>query len=202
MASGPDQTLHDLSRQLPTTAQFEELMQKLEGMDDRAAALILSAIIDNLLEYAIISRFVRLTKTKRDRIFRNPTAPLTSMSAKTTIAHAMGICGDEPRAQLDRIRSIRNTFAHAMLSVSFDDPTIAAECRKLDPQRLLDRGNYRTTNDTPRERFIVAGTFLSMILMKQIDHRADELRYGPRPWHAPSRNKFEWPLPRSSQTQD
>jgi hypothetical protein len=44
-------------------------------------------------------------------------------------AHAMGIIGNELKSQLDRFRSIRNAFAHAMLSVSFDDELIAAECR-------------------------------------------------------------------------
>ena len=52
-------------------------------------------------------------------------------------AHAMGIIGNELKSQLDRFRSIRNAFAHAMLSVSFDDELIAAECRSPPHSQLL-----------------------------------------------------------------
>jgi hypothetical protein len=52
-------------------------------------------------------------------------------------AHAMGIIGNELNSQLDRFRSIRNAFAHAMLSVSFDDELIAAECRSPPHSQLL-----------------------------------------------------------------
>jgi hypothetical protein len=185
---------------MPTPEQFAALMADVSKMDGRAAALVLSAIIDNLLEYVILSRFRRLSKRRRDALFRNPTAPLVSMSAKTHVAYAMGIVGDELRSQLDRMRSIRNTFAHAMLAVSFDDPQIAAECMKLDPRRLIHEGYaYQPETDSPRERFTVVATLAASILMRFINHRADELRYGPNPWRAPSPDKFELRHPRPSQ---
>jgi hypothetical protein len=199
------ETLHDLSHQFPTNEEFDALMISLEKMEDRAAVLVLSSIIDNLLEYAILTKFVRLNKKKRDKLFRNPTAPLSSMSAKIAVANALGILGDEPRAQLDRIRSIRNAFAHAMKTIMFDDPLIAEECKKLDPRRIISGGTYQPSTDSARERFQITGTLISMILMKQIDHGADQIRYGrygPLFWRAPSRDRFEWSHPPPFQNQD
>ena len=62
----------------------------------------------------------------------------------------MGIVGNELKSQLDRFRSIRNAFAHAMLSVSFDDELIAAECRKLDPH-LLTKLQYRGVDESKKK---------------------------------------------------
>jgi hypothetical protein len=182
-------SLNDLSRQLPTKPQFATLMHELDRMDGRAAVLILSALLDNTLEQAIRARFISLSNRRLEALFWRAGAPLSSFSAKTAVAYAMGIIGDELRAQLDRIRSIRNAFAHAMLSISFEDELIAAECRKLDPQKLTNR-KYKPESDSPRERFIAAGQLAASILMRDITHTVTERRYGPDPWRRPSNDKF------------
>jgi hypothetical protein len=106
-------------------------------------------------------------------------------------AHAMGIIGNELKSQLDRFRSIRNAFAHAMLSVSFDDELIAAECRKLDPQ-LLTKLQYRGATDTPQERFIAVGQMAAAILIGQIKHMMTERQYGRDLWRRPSNDLFPY----------
>jgi hypothetical protein len=159
-------------------------MDDIDHMDGRAAALILSALIDNTLEYVIRARFVPLNKSNFDALFRNPTAPLSSLSAKIALAHAMGIVGDELRIQLNRLRSIRNAFAHAMVSVSFDDPEIVAECKKLDPQSIT-RGKFQPEDNTPRERFTAVGTAALTILLRYMRHAHNEVRYGANPWSRP-----------------
>jgi len=185
-------SLHDLTRQLPTTDQFESIITDAAAMDPRAAALVLASITDNLLEFAIRLNFVSLSEKRFNVLFRNPTAPLSSFSAKIAVGHALGLYGEEFRSQLDRLRGIRNAFAHAMLPVTFDEPLIAEECRKLDPARLTS-GQYKPEENSPRERFTVVSTMIATHLIKSIgalSHKISVL--GPRP---PWPDKFEPPLP-------
>lgn len=93
-----------------------------------------------MLERAIDLNFLLLSRKKDNALFRDKGAPLSSFSAKIAVAHALGIFDDEYRDQLDRFRAIRNTFAHAIRPFDFNEPTIATECLKLDPRRLMNEG--------------------------------------------------------------
>ena len=166
-------SLNDLSRQMPSAAEFQDSMDQLDVMDDRAAALILAAILDNLLEMAIEVNLVALSDQRRAALFRSSEAPLSTFSAKIAIAHALGVYGEDFRRQIDKMRTIRNAFAHAMLPISFDEPVVLEECRKLEPQRLTEL-EYRSENDTPKERFLATGQMLAGHLMKYT-HRVAQL---------------------------
>jgi hypothetical protein len=186
------ETLKDLSRRIPTPAEMAEIISSLQSMEDRASALVLASIIDLMLERAILRKFTYLSKEKRDAIFRNPNAPLSSMSAKISIVSALGCLGNEPRAQLERIRSIRNAFAHTVMGVTFDTPVISKECDKLNPQALLSGADFEPEIGTQKERFIIVGVMIMIILVSQIRHSVDHKKYGVS-WSAPSIDKCEWP---------
>jgi hypothetical protein len=169
-----------------------EIVSSLQSMEDRASALVLASILDLMLERAILRKFIYLGKEKRDAIFRNPNAPLSSLSAKISVASALGCIGHEPRLQLERIRSIRNAFAHTMTGVTFDTPLISKECDKLDPQALLSGAEFEPELGTKKERFIIVGVMIMIILTSQIQHSVDQKRYGVS-WRSPSIDKCEWP---------
>jgi spore coat polysaccharide biosynthesis protein SpsF (cytidylyltransferase family) len=171
---------------------MKEMIFSLMSMEDRASALVLASMIDLMLERAILTRFIRLGKEKRDAIFRNPNAPLSSLSAKISVASALGCIGGEPRSQLERIRSIRNAFAHTVVGVTFDTPLISKECDKLNPQALLEGAEYESEIGSKKERFIIVGIMIAIILMAQIKHSIDQKKYGVS-WSAPSIDKCEWP---------
>jgi hypothetical protein len=94
-------SLRDLPRQMPTDTELARLIEGMDTFDARAAALIMSSMIDNLLEFAIKFNFVDLTEAQFNSLFRNPTAPLTSFAVKIALAHALGVYGDEFKKQLD-----------------------------------------------------------------------------------------------------
>src|SRR5215211_4864291 len=167
MADDPEPTLHDLSRQIPTPDELKAFFDSVKDMDGRAAALILASLVDNNLEACIGLRFVRLGKRRFDNMFRNPRAPLGSFSSRIAVAYALGIIDGEARCQLDRIRDIRNAFAHAMLVISFDDPLIAKACRKLDHNRLIP-GIFTLRDDTARGRYTLASTFAIIRLLHAV----------------------------------
>jgi hypothetical protein len=158
-------------------------------MDPRAAAIILSSLVETILELAISSKMVRLNERNFESMFRGGTAPLSSLSAKIAMAFALGLVGAELRSQLDRFRSIRNVFAHAMVRVTFDHPEIVEECLKLDPQKIIE-GRYEPATDSPRERFTMVGWITVTLLLRNLQHRREEGRYGWMPWRQPSIQKL------------
>jgi hypothetical protein len=116
-----------------------DLLDELKEQHDRAAAVILAALLEDALRDAILSRMVPLTEQKERQIF-GPDSPLGSLSAKIKVGFALGVYGPETRADLDTIRGIRNAFAHARRPIKFDTPEIAAECAKLRiPRRVPTR---------------------------------------------------------------
>jgi hypothetical protein len=100
-------------------------------VSDRVAAISCAALLDDVLGAALSARFVKVGKDWQDRIFDNPTAPLGNFHSKIIIGYAIGLFGPLTRANLDIIRSIRNDFAHSVLSPTFDDSGIATKCNRL-----------------------------------------------------------------------
>jgi hypothetical protein len=166
---------------VPTPEELKSFFDSIYDLDARAAALILSSLADNLLETCIALHFVQLSKVRFNRMFRAPTAPLGTFSAKIAVAFALGIINSEVRSQLDRIRRIRNAFAHAMLTVSFEETPIAKECKKLDHNRLIP-GITTFAEDSPRHRYYWATTFAVIVLLHHVTTRMTEIRYGVNPW--------------------
>ena len=166
--------LRDLSKEMPNAEELYDIVSSIDATDARACVLVLAALVDGLLEKAIRINFVDLDDAKFNGIFRDTTAPLQSFSAKIILAHALGIVDDQFKSQLDKFRAIRNVFAHAVKLVDFDDPVVAAECNKLNPQ-LLMRDEYEPESDTPRERFTAVGLFIGLHLREYFRFRQCEL---------------------------
>jgi hypothetical protein len=189
MSASRKPSLHDLSRLLPTANELEDIITKIDEAEPRAAALVLSSLVDGLLEIAIDLNFIALGKDKHVAIFRDRAAPLSSFSAKIIIAHAMGIIDSEFASQLDKLRTIRNAFAHAVKQIDFDNEAVAAGCQKLSPQRLM-KATYQPETDSPRERFTVVGTFAARHLIEYCLFRTRKIKDGSWPLPSPFRGKF------------
>lgn len=174
-------SLRDLSRQMPTPEEFEKLIHSLDSMDARAASLVLCSLLDNLLELAIVENFVALDADAFDALFRNPSAPLAAFSSKITLSRALGIYGADFKSYLDRMRAIRNTFAHTTLPYDFDTPLIRDVCNTLNPAELSATG-YQPNTNSSRERFLACGTMMATHLVRVIHaHRVAKKTSGPRP---------------------
>lgn len=90
-----------------------------------------SAFVEQTLWVMLNSYLVDAGDKVRKAWFDSPTAPFKSFSAKIELGFAIGIYGPETKARLDRIRNIRNVFAHRSLPLDFSHPTLKAECAKL-----------------------------------------------------------------------
>jgi len=65
-----------------------------------------------------------------NRLFENR-GPLSDFNSKILVAEAFGLLTRPLANELHVLRAIRNTFAHAKMSLSFDLEPIVSELRKL-----------------------------------------------------------------------
>jgi hypothetical protein len=78
-----------------------------------------AAILDQMLEQAIMTKLPSLDKRLSKNLFED-FRPLGSFAAKIDLAHALGITSDFIYAEIQKIRKIRNEFAHSVKILSLD----------------------------------------------------------------------------------
>lgn len=131
-------------------AYWDRLFAELNNQSDRVATITAAAFFEDALERAIESKFVPLSKTKREKIFDGQ-APLSTFSAKIEIGYALGLYGVVARADLHKTRKIRNLFAHTAEPLEFSEPDIAKIASELTtPRTMRTTGHWPFGADTPR----------------------------------------------------
>ena len=73
--------------------------------------MMLVAAIEYDLERCLIRKFRPLNARMKNRLF-GAYGPISSFAAKIDMAYALGITADEVNLELNKIRKIRNLFAH------------------------------------------------------------------------------------------
>lgn len=133
---------------------FPKPGQARDRKEERALALVSTAVVEQGLEYALTTKFSRAASEIRDQMFDGEGAVLRDLNAKIRLAYIMSIIGKETRSDLSAIRRIRNTFAHSRLRIDFDTPEIAAACAQIT---LPDRWEKMMSDEErprPREAFL------------------------------------------------
>jgi len=101
----------------------------LRTRNSRGAGILIGTYVENSLQSAL-ERWLHISDKKRRALFGS-NAPIGTFSNKIRIAYAAGIIGNEMYDTLDKIRLIRNAFAHARISVSFKTKEIIDVCALL-----------------------------------------------------------------------
>jgi hypothetical protein len=111
-------------------------VEELESQSDRGVAIMGGAFVEERVRQAILHRLRPLSKTMRDRLF-NGDRPLSSFSAKIDLGFALGLYGPVTRADLDRVRRVRNIFAHSLAPCDFSRADIEDLVTKIClPERI------------------------------------------------------------------
>jgi len=120
-----------------------------EELSDSEVILLATAMIDQVLRFAIIGSFrVSLPEADVIALFEG-NGPFSTFDAKIRVAGALYIVTTEDaKHDLNIIRTIRNIFAHSMTRKAFTDQDIRDRCAKL----TFRSKNHKTT----REQFIVS----------------------------------------------
>jgi hypothetical protein len=161
--------------------------------DDRGTILVSVALVEQLIEDAILAKCLKKFDNKpyRDRLFSGTPelgGAVTTLSGKITLAHALGIFGPLAREDLDRLRKIRNAAAHAKTSLRFNSRVIkdaVSFFHVLGPTGLGIGKTART--NTPRGKFLSACGFY-MIFLYVVAKRSR--RYRPKKKRRDARKSF------------
>jgi mannitol operon repressor len=107
-----------LEKTHPHLKAFMAFMEVLNKESERGAVLIAATMLEDLLGQAIRSFLIANKET--DRLLEGFNAPLGTFSSRILAALALGVLSEQEFEECERIRKIRNVFAHNVHS-SFSD---------------------------------------------------------------------------------
>jgi hypothetical protein len=122
--------LRELSRHLPSRPEIKKIMDGLTGKDDLHVAIIAVSIVEAHLEQLIVRRLHRADKDFVNRLFENR-GPLSDFNSKILIGEAFGLLTSPLANELHVLRTIRNSFAHAKIPLSFELEAVESAVRSL-----------------------------------------------------------------------
>jgi DNA-binding MltR family transcriptional regulator len=117
-------SLKRLGRELPTIEEFNQIDRDVVTAHDRAVAILLVAQVERFLELALVSHLFMQDEDTVDLLVSRD-GPLSSFYSKILLAYAMGFIALIEKDDLDRLRQIRDAFAHTVRPISFETVEIA-----------------------------------------------------------------------------
>jgi hypothetical protein len=156
-----------------------EIFHEIETQTDRSAAIVAGSFVEATLRAAIEAEWDIPSNSVRERIFKGY-APLSSFSAKIEIGSVIGLFGPKTHGDLNRIRKIRNEFAHFLNPLSFATPHIARLCEQLQLRKEVPIPGGLEAN---RYRFVEtckATIFVFSIRVEELE-RPSRDKSTPRP---------------------
>jgi DNA-binding MltR family transcriptional regulator len=101
------------------------------GLSDYEVIISAASGIEKLCEIAIALSFrAKVSSSEMNNIFHGQ-GPLATFSAKIHLCCAIGLIPAPLRPDVDKIKAIRNAFAHSMNTKRFLDQDIASRCSQL-----------------------------------------------------------------------
>lgn len=159
-----DEFLDGLDLIIPSVRSRLEILyairDELEKESDRGCALVAAAYLENEVTALLNQFFVEMNKSARKELF-NFNGPVGTFSAKTKLAHAVGLISTEVRNALDLIRGIRNKCAHLQEPFNFEDSVVAQQINALMP-------SCNVTAATPKDSFILKVQAVAAVIHTRI----------------------------------
>lgn len=119
---------------------LEAVHREFARESDRAAGIVVAAMLDDALRDLLSKRLVPATRKDRNLV-AGPRAPLGTFSARIDAAHQLGLISSFFSRDLHLIREIRNEFAHHSGEATFNTPSIRTRVEAL--QRASDYNQRR-----------------------------------------------------------
>ncbi len=92
-------------------------------------AIMSCALVENTLVGSIVLCLEDASEAAK--LFDDVRGPFNTFYAQIVAGQALGLYGKDIADMLHSVRQVRNRFAHDVLSLTFDDPEIAAKCKRL-----------------------------------------------------------------------
>lgn len=110
------------------------LTKLLHEMDDRGLVLSLSAFAEDALGFLLKSFMLHSETTSK--LIEGFNAPLGTFSARIKAGYALGLITEEQFQDLERLRKIRNEFAHTWKPTDLSKPKILAIVKEMNYSRF------------------------------------------------------------------
>lgn len=164
--------LRKLSREAPSAEELAAIRKETEKLDDRAAAIIESSLVERALELVIRSALPPMDNAAWAELVERDDGPLSRFSHKIKLGYAMKLFEQSVRDDLSRIKNIRNTFAHAPKNIRFTHERISTVCKSfelvddLEPARPEDAEAIKKHKAEPRSRFVLTARLIETVFRR------------------------------------
>lgn len=191
----PSLTMLMIRREL-SDDEFDQSLTALFDTSDRSAAIVASALVEHGLEVAIGASLENADNLSG--LFQGPSAPIGTFSARILIARALGCISAEVEQDLRIIKEVRNSFAHALMRISFKTPELAATCEKIRTYQERTQAKPEWFSDA-RWRYHRACYEIYVLLLEEANRRLEakldrrvreDLAHALAEWTAPPAGLF------------
>lgn len=148
-------SLKEIQRETPDTKDILSRLALAQTVNDYQAAMQSASLVEFMLMQALLTKFIPMGKDHLDGLFSDATnGPISTYSAKIKMSYALGIIGSETKSQLERVRIVRNHFAHVKDSTSFSDASVAFECAKFKKPKMLKNFPEALNHNVPKLLYV------------------------------------------------
>jgi hypothetical protein len=171
-------TIRDLSRARPTPEERAAMLESLADGHPLVAAVLGITVVEMSLEDILWSKMPHWNR-ELWTLLSNENGPLSTIYQKIVLGYALGLYDEKFAENLHIVRRIRNAFAHSKKLITFDDPLIVAELRRVqlpDAKRspLYKRLKWvKNHKDNPQHAYLNLCLFLAGPMTRKI---VDEFR--------------------------
>ncbi|MEQ5837578.1 hypothetical protein [Marinobacter sp. NFXS9] len=128
---------------------------------ERGLVLVWAAMLDEML-CRLLEHFLVEDKVTHGVLRGGPGDPLTSFSSRTKVAFSLGLIAKDEMQAIDKVRAIRNDFAHKV-GISLEDQRFRSKCKDLYSRTVGDTAKFEA-----RHLYSTVCARLLMVLSKRI----------------------------------
>lgn len=114
--------------------EFNSFLQTTKDENERGMALTLAAFMEDSLGKVLLT-FMRDTESAK-LLVAGVDVPLGTFSSRSKAYHALGLISDVQFADVERLRKIRNRFAHNWEVTSLSHDQVANLAKAMSPSRI------------------------------------------------------------------
>jgi hypothetical protein len=107
--------------------EFSKTFDLMSNESDRGSAIVGAAILEDALAVAL-SKYLIPAPTSQDDLLNGPAA---SFSMKIELAYRVGLIRSSVRKFLQRVRKVRNEFAHSPSEMTFEVQSMSDKVKNL-----------------------------------------------------------------------
>jgi hypothetical protein len=169
----PKRKVRDLSRLDPTSEEVDAIIETFGNGPPLVTAILGQALLELELDRMLRKKFGCKDDQSTWDSLTADNGPLGTFNAKIVCAYAFKLFGESTKDHLNRIRNIRNAFAHAKIPLTFENPLVLKDIRaaKLPPAKRSPLYGIvqqaRSHKTTGMAAFIALVTAVFIVLSKR-----------------------------------